>query len=96
MFAVIVTFNVKKGAMDRFLPLMLSNAATSLGGEQGCHQFDVCTDPNRPNEVFLYELYTDAAAFDAHLKTSHFGAFDAAAAGMIESKDVKTCQEVHQ
>ena len=96
MFAVIVTFKVKKGAMDQFLSLMLDNAATSLGDEPGCHQFDVCTDPNRPDEVFLYELYTNAAAFDLHLKTDHFGAFNAATAAMIELKDVKTCREVHQ
>lgn len=34
-------------------------------------------DPGRPNEIFLYELYTDRAAFEAHLASDQFVAFDA-------------------
>ena len=64
MYAVCVTFQIAEGAMADFLPLMLENAAASLKGEPGCHQFDVCRDGD---EVFLYELYTDAAAFEALL-----------------------------
>lgn len=75
---------------------MLENAAASLGNEAGCHQFDVATDPDRPAEVFLYELYSDAKAFSAHLETAHFATFDASTSDMIEAKDVRTYQEVRQ
>lgn len=96
MFAVIVTFTLKPGAMQAFMPLMTENAATSLSVEPGCHQFDVATDTARPDEVFLYELYTDAGAFEAHLATDHFIAFDAAVADHIATKDVKTYSKVIQ
>lgn len=79
-----------------FLPLMLENAAASLGNEEGCHQFDVATDPDRPDEVFLYEVYSDENTFSAHLKTAHFAAFDARTSDMIATKDVRTFQKVHQ
>lgn len=96
MFAVVVTFQLKSDARDQFLPLMLENAAVSLQTEKDCHQFDVATDPSRPREVFLYELYSNADAFAQHLASDHFLAFNAATSSMIEQKDVKTYQRVIQ
>lgn len=96
MFAVLVHFEIKTDQMQRFLPLMRDNARASLQTEPGCHQFDVCTDPDRPGQVVLYELYEDAAAFTEHLKTEHFLSFDAAVADCIASKTVSTWQEVAQ
>ncbi|MCR9139291.1 MAG: antibiotic biosynthesis monooxygenase [Alphaproteobacteria bacterium] len=90
MFAVAVTFKINSADWDRFMPLMLENAQASLHAETQCKQFDVCTDPARPLEVFLYELYDDADAFRHHLESDHFLAFDAAVADMIESKQVMT------
>ena len=94
MFAVVVTFQIKPGAMDAFLPLMAANARTSLAQEPDCHRFDVCTDSARPDEVFLFELYSGRAAFDAHLASAHFLAFDADLAGMIAAKTVQTYDQV--
>lgn len=94
MFAVVVTFQVKPADITAFMPLMLANAATSLARESGCLRFDVCTDPNTVDEVFLYELYTDARAFEAHLASDHFKTFDAAVAPMIADKTVKTYAQV--
>ncbi len=93
-FAVVVTFQIRPGRMADFMPLMVQNAATSLANEPGCHQFDVATDPERPNEVFLYEIYTDAAAFAAHLTAPHFKSFDRAVAEMIAEKEVRTYAQV--
>lgn len=94
MFAVVVTFQIAPDTWDDFMPLMSRNAATSLAEEPGCRQFDIATDPARPHEVFLYELYRDAAAFDAHLASAHFKAFDAAVADMIAEKSVRTYSQV--
>lgn len=94
MFAVTVLFQIKRGQMDAFLPAMRTNAATSLEREPGCHQFDVCTDASAPDDVFLYELYADADAFQAHLESAHFKDFDAAVSQMIVSKEVRTFSEV--
>ncbi len=87
MYVVLVTFDVKPEAWEAFLPLMAENARASLHAEPGCLQFDVCRDPDAPR-VVLYEVYTDRAAFDAHLATAHFKAFDAAVAPMIAAKQV--------
>ncbi|MEM9522856.1 MAG: putative quinol monooxygenase [Pseudomonadota bacterium] len=94
MFAVVVTFTLKPGQRDVFMPLMLENALASKRNEPDCHRFDVCTDPAVPDMVLLYELYTDAAAFRRHLDTAHFKDFDAAAAPLVAEKRVLTFSEV--
>lgn len=94
MHAVTVVFQIKAEAVEDFLPLMIANAEASLKDEPGCRQFDVCTDPDRPGDVFLYELYDDADAFQAHLQTTHFKSFDAKVAGMIAQKTVRTYAKV--
>jgi len=96
MFAVVVTLQINPNSLEAFMPLMAENATRSLTDEPGCRQFDVATDPERPGEVFLYELYDDAAAFDAHLASAHFKSFDAAVSEMVLEKTVTTYAEVQQ
>lgn len=95
-YAVVVTFEIKRDMSAAFMPHMLSNARASLRDESGCLQFDVATDPTRPSEVFLYEIYEDRAAFEAHMATAHFKTFEDAAGDMIASKDVRTFTQVEQ
>lgn len=89
MYVITVTFEPHPGQMDAFLPLMLENATRSLEDEAGCHRFDVCLSEDR-DRVFLYELYTDKAAFGRHVETSHFKSFDAAVADMVLNKSVQS------
>ena len=93
MFVVTVTFTLKSGTRDTFLPLMVENASTSLREEPGCHQFDVCLGDD-PETVFLYEVYDDSLAFSAHLESAHFQSFDTAVADMIATKVVHQYSEV--
>ncbi len=88
-FAVCVTFRIEPGHMAAFARLVAGQASASLG-EPGCRVFDVWHDPARPEEVFLYEIYDDAAAFDAHLATAHFRSFDAETRGIVAAKAVLT------
>lgn len=94
VFAVCVTFDIKPGRTQAFLRLMHAQAANSLDREAGCHRFDVCTDGDVADRVFLYELYTDQAAFEAHLQSAHFQTFDAAVGEMIAAKQVSTYESV--
>lgn len=95
MFAVTVTLRIHPGQMSDFLPLMRENAQMSRSTEPDCHQFDVCHN-EADGTVFLYELYTDAAAFETHLATAHFQDFDTATKDMIAEKHVATFAKVIQ
>lgn len=89
MFVVTVTFVLKSEHVEQFRPAMIENARASLETEPGCRRFDVCRDPNDPCITFLYEIYDDADAFEAHKATRHFQAFDALVAPWLVSKEVK-------
>jgi autoinducer 2-degrading protein len=94
MYVVSVEFGIDPPRWDAFLPLMLENARLSRTMEPGCRQFDVCTDAARPATVYLYELYDDRAAFDAHLASAHFKAFAAQTQAMITRRVIATWQRI--
>lgn len=93
-FAVFVTFTIHPHSIDAFLPLMHANAKNSLTKEAGCQRFDVLTDPSRPDEVVLYELYSEAADFQIHLDSAHFRSFDAAVQHLVAERVIKTFEKV--
>ena len=90
MYVVTVEFEIKSGKIEEFRKHMIANAAASREKEPGCLQFDVCADPATPDRIFLYELYTDRAAFDAHLAAEHFKTFDRIVAPWIATKTVRS------
>ncbi len=91
-FAVLVDFRCKKGTGSRFLELVAENAAASVRDEPGCYRFDVLTERDAdPDTVFLYEIYENEAAFEAHLETPHFAAFQEAVAGIVDEMSIRKC-----
>ena len=90
MYVVTVEFTIDPAQFEQFLPLMLDNARRSREDEPGCRQFDVSVDDAQPGFVFLYELYDDRAAFDAHLASPHFVSFAAATQAMVTDRVIRT------
>ena len=75
MYVVLVEFTVKPEKFDTFLICVSQQAKDSLDNEEHCLQFDVCKAVNNEPRVMLYEIYTDASAFDKHLTSDHFKTF---------------------
>ncbi len=94
MFVVVVEFELQPGQAAAFRERVARQAADSLEREPGCHVFDVCVDPARDDRVLLYEVYTDRAAFDAHLQSAHFAAFDREVADWVANRLVRTFARV--
>lgn len=90
MLALIVEFRIKPEHVAAFDVAITDNARASRDTEPGCRQFDVCRDPDDAQLFFLYELYDDAAAIDAHLRSGHFQQMNAATADWVERKVVRT------
>ncbi len=75
-FVVVPEFHVEAGNLAAFLQAAEADARASLALEAGCLQFDVVVQAGDPlTKVVFYEVYTDRAAFDAHLETPHLAAF---------------------
>lgn len=47
-----------------------------------------------PNHLFLYEVYADNAAFEAHAKMPHVAAFFAQARPMIATQKATRCERL--
>lgn len=87
-YVIMVDFRLKPGSRAAFRKLIDDNARTSVREEPGCRQFDVLEPPKGQDRVVLYEIYDDRAAFEAHLKSAHFLAFNEASAPLVEEKTV--------
>jgi len=83
MFAIAVEIVGKPEHAAELKETLLTQGANSLAKEPGCLLFEVAVDPDNPARFFLYEVYTDAAAFDAHQKTEHFAAYRAKSGPML-------------
>jgi len=92
MQALIVEFCIKPGFIEAFAVAIVDNARASRETEPGCRQFDVCRDPADASLFFLYELYDDDAAIQAHLKSAHFLQMDQRTADWVHSKVVRRLQ----
>jgi quinol monooxygenase YgiN len=94
MYIVTVEFEVLPGRMTEFMEAVKAQARISLEEEPLCYRFDVCRPHGEENIVYLYEVYRDAAAFDAHLETRHFASFNTNTSEMINNKSVRTMDKI--
>ena len=72
MYVIIAPIKIKEGFKEQFVEAMLDDAKGSVKNEPGCLRFDVIQDGDDPNLIWLYEVYVDEAAFQAHMETPHF------------------------
>jgi autoinducer 2-degrading protein len=66
---------VRAALVMQFRERLLRHARTTCEAEPGCHRFDVHQETSDPTLFFLYEVYTDQAALDAHRVAAHYLAF---------------------
>lgn len=89
MLALVVEFRIKPAHVEPFAHAIVENARASVSAEPGCRQFDVCRDPADPAAFYLYELYDDEAAIQAHLRSAHFLSMNEVTRDWVESKSVR-------
>ncbi len=72
MYSIFVTINVKEEHLDEFTEASFGDAQGSCRDEPGCFRFDINQDIGIPTRFYLYEVYRDEDAFQAHLEAPHF------------------------
>ncbi|MGH6897718.1 MAG: putative quinol monooxygenase [Geminicoccaceae bacterium] len=92
---IIAEFEVKPGRLEAFLERAEVDSRHSVADEPGCRQFTVTVDREQPDRVVLFEVYDDAAAFDAHLETPHLKAFRAGIEPLVVSRQIRRLTRVH-
>ena len=81
-----VDVDILPGQIDNYLAALQENGAASVH-EPGCRDFIITVSQKDPNHVFIFEVYDDAAAFEAHRQTDHFKKYAATSKGMIAKRD---------
>lgn len=88
MFIVTVDFKAKPDKIEEFREAILYQAKSSRENEPGCRQFDVCCSPEDPTRFFVYEIYDDAAAFEAHKNSPHSAKTGATVPDLLEQREL--------
>jgi (4S)-4-hydroxy-5-phosphonooxypentane-2,3-dione isomerase len=88
-----VDIDVVPGQIDAYLAALKENGAAAVT-EPGCHEFNITVSPKDPNHVFIFEVYDNAAAFEAHRATDHFKKYAAATKDMVAKRDARALQSV--
>lgn len=79
--------------MSKFLEAVKENGANAVK-EPGCRTFNISVQQSNPNHVFLYEVYDNAAALEAHRQTPHFKKFAETTKTMVADRVVHALSPV--
>jgi (4S)-4-hydroxy-5-phosphonooxypentane-2,3-dione isomerase len=88
-----VDIDVVPGQIDAYLAALKENGAASVH-EPGCHEFNITVSQKDPNHVFIFEVYDNAAAFEAHRATDHFKKYAATTKDMVAKRDARALTSV--
>ena len=72
MYVIIAPIQIREGHKEQFIQAIIEDAKGSVNDEPGCLRFDVIQDAGDENRIWLYEVYQDEAAFQAHTQAPHF------------------------
>ena len=81
-FANVVTIEVVPGRRDQVVALLAAHKAR-LKSEPGTLQFEMLLPNDDDTKVLSFEMYRDAAAFEAHLKGPSLAQLLKETAGMV-------------
>ena len=71
-----VAIDVKPGMTSKFLEKIAKHGA-HIRTEEGCEVLEIFTDTNNPNQVCVWEVWTNRQLWDAHMVNDACDACDA-------------------
>jgi len=94
LFINAVDIDVVPGQIDNYLAALKENGAAAAKTEPGCREFDITVSQKDPNHVFIFEVYDNAAALEAHRQTDHFKKYAAATKDMVTKREPRALSSV--
>ncbi|WP_217207298.1 putative quinol monooxygenase [Streptomyces sp. AC550_RSS872] len=80
---LLAEFTARQGAEDE-VGRLIRDYAVKVREEEGNLAFDVYTKASHPRAYWIFEVYRDEDAFQAHLKAPYGGPFNTALSPLIE------------
>lgn len=72
--------------LDAFKASARRHAEAAMRDEPGLLALHAAGERSNPSRIHVFEMYADAAAYDAHLRTAHFQQFRASTAPMVAAR----------
>jgi quinol monooxygenase YgiN len=88
-----IDLDIAPAEIDKYLAAIKENGAASVK-EPGCREFNIMVSATNPNHVFLFEVYDNDAAVQAHRTTEHFKKYAATTANMVTARNVRPMKSV--
>jgi (4S)-4-hydroxy-5-phosphonooxypentane-2,3-dione isomerase len=88
MYVNAVDLDIVPAEREKYLAALTENGRASVT-EPGCRAFNVQVLASDPNHVFIYEVYDNEAALQAHRATDHFKKYAAATANMVAKREAR-------
>ena len=89
--SLIVEYHLKPGQREAFEKIIRDHATGTLKEEEGCLQFDVLMAADDPDRAFVYEVYADDAALEAHKQSPRLPQVREAYAQMLVDRWISVC-----
>ena len=87
-FVNVVTLDISQASMPKFLAALKDDGAATIK-EPGTQEFMSAVGQSQKNLVFIFEIFNNSAAWDAHQKTAAYLKFIGLAMTMIKSYDIR-------
>jgi len=85
-FVLLVELEIDSSQLEAFKSAIKENGKTAVRVESACLGFNAVFEKENPTRVRLFEIYTNADAFKAHLETPHFKKYAETTKDMVKSR----------
>ena len=76
---------IDPGKLEEYRAALREGIETAIRLEPGVLTLYAVSLKNDPTQIRIFEMYADAAAYEAHLQTPHFKKYKTGTQGMVKS-----------
>lgn len=76
---------IDSAQLENYMTALKEHAETAVRVEPGVLTLYAVAEKNNPTRITVFEIYADAAAYQAHLQTAHFKKYKSTTKDMVKS-----------
>jgi quinol monooxygenase YgiN len=79
---------IDSAQLQNYMAALKEHAETAVRVEPGVLTLYAVVEKNNPTHITVFEIYADAAAYQAHLQTTHFKKYKSTTKDMVKSLEL--------
>jgi quinol monooxygenase YgiN len=84
----IAKLRIDSAQLENYMAALKDHAETAVRVEPGVLTLYAVAEKNDPTRITVFEIYADAAAYQAHLQTPHFKKYKSTTKDMVKSLEL--------